>query len=245
MALLRKSWRSPPCRQLPRGAGVENPAQPEGCATLSCRHQWHSLQAVRCFSFRSLQEGLFHPRFAPQEAYMRPAQVYSDVEIPMCRHFWFCLFLPALVSAPAAGAVHVWEKQELTFTSARAFANPYTDVIVWRIHSNRSRPGRQDRLFCRRSLDGGRKAEKSAAPRLLPRDAEASRSRAGGWHALLCHWRQLVLGGHKPVSMVRRRPGTSLGPRRGIQGLRPLPQGAGIQLGIPNTSDTWTGRLIT
>lgn len=49
----------------------------------------------------------------------------------MSRHFWSCLLLPALVSAPAAGAVHVWEKQELTFTSARAFANPYTEVIVW------------------------------------------------------------------------------------------------------------------
>ena len=29
------------------------------------------------------------------------------------------------------GAAHVWEKQELTLTSANAFGNPYTDVVVW------------------------------------------------------------------------------------------------------------------
>ena len=32
---------------------------------------------------------------------------------------------------PAWGAVHVWEKQEITLTAARTFANPYTDVTVW------------------------------------------------------------------------------------------------------------------
>jgi hypothetical protein len=32
---------------------------------------------------------------------------------------------------PAAHAAHVWEKQELTFTASRDFANPYTDVTVW------------------------------------------------------------------------------------------------------------------
>ena len=31
----------------------------------------------------------------------------------------------------AAGPVHVWEKQELTFTAANTYANPYTEVIVW------------------------------------------------------------------------------------------------------------------
>ena len=30
-----------------------------------------------------------------------------------------------------AAGVHVWEKQELTFTAARSFANPYTEVTVW------------------------------------------------------------------------------------------------------------------
>ena len=39
------------------------------------------------------------------------------------------LFLMAVIAAPAA--VHVWEKQEITLTSARTFANPYTDVSVW------------------------------------------------------------------------------------------------------------------
>ena len=33
--------------------------------------------------------------------------------------------------ALGAGPVHVWEKQELTFTAANAYANPYSDVIVW------------------------------------------------------------------------------------------------------------------
>jgi len=48
-------------------------------------------------------------------------------------------FRPAIVAAlvtafwaiPASGAVHVWEKVELTFTSAASFANPYTDPVVW------------------------------------------------------------------------------------------------------------------
>jgi hypothetical protein len=39
------------------------------------------------------------------------------------------LFLMAALAAPAA--VHVWEKQELTFTSERTFVNPYTEVTVW------------------------------------------------------------------------------------------------------------------
>lgn len=34
-------------------------------------------------------------------------------------------------SASPAHKVHVWEKLELTFTSAHAFSNPYTDVTVW------------------------------------------------------------------------------------------------------------------
>ena len=31
----------------------------------------------------------------------------------------------------ANAAVHIWEKQEVTLTSARVFPNPYTDVTVW------------------------------------------------------------------------------------------------------------------
>jgi len=36
-----------------------------------------------------------------------------------------------IASAAMAAPIHVWEKQELTFTAARAFANPYTDATVW------------------------------------------------------------------------------------------------------------------
>jgi len=39
------------------------------------------------------------------------------------------LFAPLTVAA--AAPIHVWEKQELTFRSTRAFANPYTDVKIW------------------------------------------------------------------------------------------------------------------
>jgi hypothetical protein len=44
-------------------------------------------------------------------------------------------FLPWLLvlsaSSVAADTVHVWEKQELTFTAARSFTNPYTEVTIW------------------------------------------------------------------------------------------------------------------
>jgi hypothetical protein len=39
----------------------------------------------------------------------------------------FGVFIPL----PVFSAPRVWEKQELTFTAARHFANPYTDVDVW------------------------------------------------------------------------------------------------------------------
>jgi len=43
------------------------------------------------------------------------------------------LFPLCSVAAMASGAspVHVWEKQEVTLTAARSFANPYTEVTVW------------------------------------------------------------------------------------------------------------------
>ena len=31
----------------------------------------------------------------------------------------------------ALAAVHVWEKQELTFTSTNSYVRPYTEVVVW------------------------------------------------------------------------------------------------------------------
>src|ERR1039458_2946210 len=43
---------------------------------------------------------------------------------------WFALALAAS-SLPATAAVHIWDKQELTFTSARSWANAYTDVTVF------------------------------------------------------------------------------------------------------------------
>lgn len=36
-----------------------------------------------------------------------------------------------LVAWQAVGAVHPWEKQEVTLTSSRTFPNAYTDVVVW------------------------------------------------------------------------------------------------------------------
>ena len=39
-----------------------------------------------------------------------------------------------MLSSTAASrlpVVHIWEKQELEFTSARSFSNPYTDVTAW------------------------------------------------------------------------------------------------------------------
>ncbi|HET7346771.1 MAG TPA: DUF4038 domain-containing protein [Acidobacteriaceae bacterium] len=41
------------------------------------------------------------------------------------------LVMALLCAGAAHGAVHVWEKQEVTLTAARDFANPYTDVTVW------------------------------------------------------------------------------------------------------------------
>ena len=42
----------------------------------------------------------------------------------------FALALSAL-TIPANAAVHIWEKQELTFAAAGHFTNPYTEVKVW------------------------------------------------------------------------------------------------------------------
>lgn len=46
--------------------------------------------------------------------------------------FLFLAMMPAaLFAAPASSPVHVWQKQEITLTAAKAFPNPYTDVKVW------------------------------------------------------------------------------------------------------------------
>ena len=41
------------------------------------------------------------------------------------------VLLGATFSDAALGAVHVWEKQELTFRAVKAYTNPYTQVKVW------------------------------------------------------------------------------------------------------------------
>lgn len=49
----------------------------------------------------------------------------------MARYTSLAILIIVAWATPASAAVHVWEKQELTFTSARAFPNPYSDVLVW------------------------------------------------------------------------------------------------------------------
>ena len=61
------------------------------------------------------------------------------------------IVVAAVLAAPAPAAVHVWEKQELTFTSARSFANPYTDAVVW---VDLTGPGFKKRVYG--FWDGGR-----------------------------------------------------------------------------------------
>jgi hypothetical protein len=53
-----------------------------------------------------------------------------------------CGSIDALASSRTP--VHVWQKQELTFTSSHRYANPYTDVIVW---VDLSGPGFRRRIF--------------------------------------------------------------------------------------------------
>jgi len=60
----------------------------------------------------------------------------------------FLLFCP---SVAAAKPIHVWEKQELTFTATRDVANPYTDVTVW---VDLNGPGFHKRVYG--FWDGGR-----------------------------------------------------------------------------------------
>ena len=64
----------------------------------------------------------------------------------MPRHSAWILLLAVLFfgSAAAAADIHVWEKQELTFTASQSFANPYTDVTVW---VDLSGPGFQKRIY--------------------------------------------------------------------------------------------------
>ncbi len=54
------------------------------------------------------------------------------------------VFAAFTLLAPAFAATHVWEKQEITLTSAREFSNPYTDVTVW---LDLSGPGFNKRVY--------------------------------------------------------------------------------------------------
>lgn len=61
------------------------------------------------------------------------------------------LLLPLCVAGAASSEVHVWEKQELTFTAANHYRNMYTDVVVW---VDLTGPGFSQRVYG--FWDGGR-----------------------------------------------------------------------------------------
>ncbi len=54
------------------------------------------------------------------------------------------IFLAAMAHPATPANTHIWEKQELVFTSAAEFANPYTDVTVW---VDLSGPGFKKRVY--------------------------------------------------------------------------------------------------
>src|SRR5579883_1626390 len=56
----------------------------------------------------------------------------------------FAAVAVVLLRAASAQPVHVWDKQEITLTSSRAFANPYTDAVVW---VDLTGPGFQKRVY--------------------------------------------------------------------------------------------------
>ena len=62
-----------------------------------------------------------------------------------------CVALLLVSCLPAASATRVWDKQELIFTAALDYPNPYTDVVVW---VDLSGPGFQKRVYG--FWDGGR-----------------------------------------------------------------------------------------
>jgi hypothetical protein len=66
----------------------------------------------------------------------------------MSKTAWLFIFLVPVASATG---VHVWEKQEITLTAARSYANPYTDATVW---VDLTGPGFHKRIYG--FWDGGR-----------------------------------------------------------------------------------------
>ena len=61
------------------------------------------------------------------------------------------MLMSAAVAAERGTPLHVWEKHELRFTSAKKFANPYTDAAVW---VDLQGPGFKKRVYG--FWDGGR-----------------------------------------------------------------------------------------
>ena len=57
---------------------------------------------------------------------------------------WLMASVAGAGQAEHTGPAHVWEKQELTFTAARTFANPYIDATVW---VDLSGPGFKKRVY--------------------------------------------------------------------------------------------------
>ncbi len=53
------------------------------------------------------------------------------MKIACLRPFLFIAFSFLLTRSAAAASIHVWEKQELTFTAEKTYANPYLEVVVW------------------------------------------------------------------------------------------------------------------
>jgi hypothetical protein len=66
----------------------------------------------------------WHPPFMPGISF-RLTRVWPTLSLGLL----FLLMSPRLHAAERPA--HTWEKQELTFTAKRSFANPYTEVVVW------------------------------------------------------------------------------------------------------------------
>ena len=55
----------------------------------------------------------------------------GDKPMRIMKQLMFALFFASSSILTAHNSVHVWEKQELTFTAANSYKNAYTEVIVW------------------------------------------------------------------------------------------------------------------
>ena len=165
--------------------------------------------------------------------------------------------------------MHVWEKQELTFTAARSYTNPYTDVTVWvdltgpnfkkrvygfwdggqtfRVRLVATAPGTWTWRSGSNPADEGLAGKTGSFAAIDWTEAEKQQNplRRGFLRATANHhaleqadgtpffvigdtWYATGTNRFKWYDDDRERP---IGPDGGIQGLRPLPQSAGLQLG--------------